>query len=582
VKAFPASGTRNKSRFQWLAAIGLLFAPQCALMHADTSRDGGRNLSVLLFSTRRLTSVTLAPLSTSAWISACASCAHEPFTAPVELKGTKEVFAGGKLMVTDEESHEQKSAAGLWHLKSDHAGVDVVLTLPSERYVAAVLNAETVRDEAPEALQAMAIVARTYALNGRHFSAAAGHLSADLCDSTECQAMRLGAVSSSIEDAVLATAGETLWFGGSRAKVFFSEHCGGVTEDAAVLWPRLHGVAYLQSHADPYCLRRGSAAWHTEISLTELASVASQQGWQLPRLLVSVQVSRRSRSKRALQVVFSGSGGHTSMLSASALRLGVGRALGWNRIRSDRYEVALRGGMLVFDGRGYGHGAGLCQIGASEMAAEHKSAREILAFYFPGTVVRIGPDDDGWQVTHASSLIVRSTQGESPIEVEKLEKTWQEALRRFPSHKSLTPQITFALSTELFRQMTSQPGWALASTQGARIVMQPAAVLNRAGSDTGKVLLHEMLHVLVEAEASDRVPLWLREGMVEELSGEAAGSSETMPAEALDAALVNAASWSASERAHHVAGWRVHRLAEHYGMSTLRGWLVSGVPPGVV
>ncbi len=248
----------RRSPLKWLGMIACVSVFSCIPLRADALRDGGRDVSVLLFSTHKLTAVTLTPLSSKTWISACATCVRQSLSAPLELKGRKELFAGGKLKITDKESRDEKSATGLWHLRSNDDGIDVVLTLPSERYVAAVLNAETMGDEAPEALRALAIVARTYALNGSHFSAPSPHLSADLCDSTECQAMRTGPVSTAIESAVRDTAGETLWFEGRRAEVFFSEHCGGMTEDAATVWPRLHGATYLPSHADPYCLRRGN------------------------------------------------------------------------------------------------------------------------------------------------------------------------------------------------------------------------------------------------------------------------------------------------------------------------------------
>jgi stage II sporulation protein D len=585
VKRYPQSRVVSfgvkRSRLKWFGAIAILSIFSFVPLRGNDLSDGGRDVSVLLFSTHKLTAVTLTPLTNNTWISACAACVRKAMTVPVEFKGTKELFVGGKLKVIDEESREEKSATGLWHLRSDDDGIDVVLTLPSERYVAAVLNAEAMSDEPPEALRAMAIVARTYALNGSHFSAPPPHLSADLCDSTECQAIRLGPLSTAIENAVHDTAGETLWFQGRRAEVFFSEHCGGKTEDGTTVWPRLHGATYLVSHADPYCLRRGTAAWHTEVSLAELASIASRQRWQLPEPLLSARVAERSRSNRVLRVSFSGGSPHSTIIGANALRLGIDRALGWNRIRSDQYEVALRGGMLIFDGRGYGHGVGLCQMGATEMASEHKAAEEILGFYFSGAVVRIGPDDNGWRVTQTSSLTIRSAQTDSPVKSKTVETIWREANQRFPAHKTLHPEITFAPSTELFRQMTSQPGWVLASTSGAQMVLQPAGVLNRAGSNTSKVVLHEMLHVLVESEASDRAPLWLREGIVEELSGEAGASGGKISAEAIDSALRNAASWSESDRAHRAAASRVHMLAARYGMSTLRGWLTSGVPPEI-
>ena len=62
----------------------------------------------------------------------------------------------------------------------------------------------------------------------------------------------------------------------------------------------------------------------------------------------------------------------------------MGRALGWNTVRSDRLEVAVNNGRLMFEGSGEGHGVGLCQRGADQMGMEGHGYREILAFYFPG------------------------------------------------------------------------------------------------------------------------------------------------------------------------------------------------------
>ena len=84
----------------------------------------------------------------------------------------------------------------------------MLLTLPSENYVMAALNGEAAPDEPMASLKAMAISMRTFALEnaGRH--RAEGF---DLCDSTHCQALRLGKVRPEVERAVRETAGETLW-----------------------------------------------------------------------------------------------------------------------------------------------------------------------------------------------------------------------------------------------------------------------------------------------------------------------------------------------------------------------------------
>src|ERR1019366_8796945 len=93
-------------------------------------------------------------------------------------------------------------------------------------------------------------------------------------------------------------------------------------------------------------------------------------------------------------------------------------------------------GALVFDGHGHGHGVGLCQEGAAEMAVEGKNAREILAFYFPGTAVRITPGDDGWQEARAGPLTLRATRRLTAERNASLEQTWGEAQRRFPPRQT--------------------------------------------------------------------------------------------------------------------------------------------------
>jgi stage II sporulation protein D len=567
-------------------AIGMLAANFPAIA-ASTGDGGGRDVSVALFSTRSLYAVTVTPLGPDAWVAPCRSCTHQPLKSSLHVSGTTEAFAGGMLRVTDDATGDTRTAAGLWHLRGSHADhrVDVVLTLPSERYVATVLNAEAAPQEPAESLRALAILARTYALNGIHFVAANGHLPAELCDSTECQAMTLGPSRPAIEDAVRATAGETLWFGMHRAEVFFSQNCGGVTEDASAVWPGLSGVPYLRSHPDPYCIRRNTAVWHAEIPLATFTGIAHAEGWQIAGGISSVRVAQRSSSHRALRVVFTGASGETTVVSASALRFGIGRALGWDRVRSDLYGLGVRNGELVFDGRGHGHGVGLCQEGAAEMAAEGKSARDILAFYFPGTDVRILREDDGWLETRLGALTLSATRPLTPERKTALVQAWSDAQKRFPPRRTLAPEIIFAPSTEVFRQLTTQPGWVLASTRGGVIVLQPEDVLHTHGQDASVTLLHEMLHVLVEAETTERTPLWLREGLVEVLAGESEPSAEladenAISANAIDSALLHADSLRESERAHRAAAALVRALIRRYGLSAVRGWLVTGVPAG--
>lgn len=565
-----------------LAIALCLFVSTATAATPLVSDTGGRDISVALFSTHAVHAVTITPVGNQAWIARCARCAHESLTAPVRLSTSGERFAGGTLRISDDTSHEALTATGLWQLRVDPPTheIEIVLTLPSERYVAAVLNAEAAPDEPTESLKALAILARTYALNGRHYTAKPGHLPADLCDSTQCQAMRLGPVSSAIEAATQSTAGETIQFGSHYAQVFFSQSCGGLTEDVSAVWPGAGSLPYLQSHADPYCLRRGPASWHAELSLSDLHQIAQAEGWHLPQNIVSAHITERSASHRALRITFSDAAGSTSILSASSLRFGIGRALGWNRVRSDAYDLGVRNGSLIFDGHGHGHGVGLCQQGATQMASDGKSNRDILAFYFPGTSVRIATTDHGWLETHAGTLTLRTTQTIPADRQASIAQIWNDARRRFPPRRALSPQIIFSPSVELFRQLTTEPGWVLATTRGQTIVMQPNSILLAHASNTDNTLLHEMLHVLVESEATPTTPLWLREGLVEVLAGEPASSS-TMPAQAIETALQHPDSLPASQSAHRAAATHVHALISRYGISAVRSWLTSGVPAGV-
>src|SRR6202011_1050228 len=67
----------------------------------------------------------------------------------------------------------------------------------------------------------------------------------------------------------------------------------------------------------------------------------------------------------------------------------VGRVLGWNVLKSSRFEVIRAGSNFTFRGSGFGHGLGLCQEGAHVMAQRGMGYQRILEKYFPGT--RIAP-----------------------------------------------------------------------------------------------------------------------------------------------------------------------------------------------
>ena len=109
-----------------------------------------------------------------------------------------------------------------------------IMEMPLERYVEAVLAGEASTFRSEEALKAMAVTARTYAvrLRGRH--ASEGY---DLCGTTHCQRLEPAKVTPRLASAVSATNGEMLWWEGKPIFAAYSRDCGGVTEDASAVWP---------------------------------------------------------------------------------------------------------------------------------------------------------------------------------------------------------------------------------------------------------------------------------------------------------------------------------------------------------
>jgi stage II sporulation protein D len=524
--------------------------------------ESARDLTVELFSAQPVTHLTATSL-------------NDPKT-PIEVDQglLKPLSLSGRFRM-QVPGEEPVVAAGKWFITSQQDRLRVLLTLPSESYVQAALNGEAADDEPMASLKAMAISMRTFALENanRHHAQGFG-----LCDSTHCQALRLGKPRPEVELAVRETAGETLWSGDQRAHIYYTQHCGGISESAAAVWPAEQASYLAGNRTDPYCLRRSHAEWHTAISLTQLSDIFRAQGWHVPSPITDIRVVRRSPEGRAELFEVTGRGA-PAQLSASSFRFAVDRQLGWNRVRSDWYTATVSGGVVDLRGKGYGHGVGLCQAGAYEMATEDKTEKEILNFYFPGTVAGITAADHGWQKTPARGWTLLTTDPAGTLLAEG-NAAWAKAQSLFagtPGGKE--PTVQEFPTTELFRQTTGEPGWTLASTRDNRVFLQPAAVRQNNGG-TGPVLLHEFLHVLVEQQAGENAPLWLREGLVEFLAGSQKEDSKLidLPVSEVNTALAHPSDAGVSRHAHQVAALMTAHLCAHYGMPAVRDFLRYGVP----
>jgi stage II sporulation protein D len=427
------------------------------------------------------------------------------------------------------------------HLVSENA----TRTISLEDYITGVVAAEGSTENEPAALQSLAIASRTYALKniGRH--AANGY---DFCSTTHCQRYisATDGVSSLIADAVQSTQGETLRDNANQvADSYFSASCGGATANVGTLWETA-APFHLRGVEDEFCVSGQHHGWTDVISTTQLQkALQSDPRTSVAGPVVDVTVYRHDATGRAQLVAIKGSRQIT--ISGWDFKIIVGRALGWNILKSSRFEIARSGSNFIFRGSGFGHGLGLCQEGAHVMAARGATYRQILSKYFPGT--RITKDASSWAAdviwrdelryspaSRTGQKSRRTLSGEQvrvsyPATVEQ--RDIESLLNEVQSHRrSLAARISAAgvmaqlppveifinETTGDFVGRTGQPPWAAGASKGSRIELQPLAVLARRNVLT-TTLRHELVHVLIDS-IGGRTPRWFAEGLAIYFAGE--------------------------------------------------------------
>ena len=383
-------------------------------------------------------------------------------------------------------------------------------TLPVERYVELAVAAESGAADSLESRKALAVVARSFALLPTH-----GHAAFDVCDSTHCQWVHWHTTREA-HAAVLATAGESLWFHGSRAEAYFHRNCGGRTAAAAEVWPRGRAAqGWLVSRPDPYCQRAGSSEWSETISREELTQALAAAGLVAPGW-TTLTVAQRGESGRAATLLIG-----DAKISTEDFRLAVGRALGWNRILSTWFEVTRQGDRFIFNGRGSGHGVGLCQAGAEQMARSGSSTARILSAYFPGTEIASQPSDNPDPIASSEHFELVYPSSQEPWVKQTLD-TLEQWRKELGAHAEILPPRVRVETWDAvgeFIRATGQPGWMAASSDGQTIAVQPLELLARKRI-LNQTLKHELTHLVVHRLRAKGVPRWFEEGLVLYMTGE--------------------------------------------------------------
>lgn len=261
-------------------------------------------------------------------------------------------------------------------------------TVAIEEYVAGCVAAELgsldlTPPAAARARDVQAILCRSYgaASVGRHASEGF-----DVCSTTHCQLYRpvpatgIGRLS---REATERTAGQVLLFADRPVRPTYHADCGGHTTTPADVWGG-DSPSYFVSSADDACPRR--PAWRVEVTLARLAEVLrTSAGIAVDGPLREVAVNRRDSSGRASWIRLAGR--QPIVIRGNDFRMAVIRGLGPSSMPSTLVDVVQRAGTVRFEGRGSGHGVGLCEAGMMARAARGDSPAAILAHYFPGTTL---------------------------------------------------------------------------------------------------------------------------------------------------------------------------------------------------
>lgn len=324
-------------------------------------------------------------------------------TGNIVLRPSKD---GGSVKVTD--GYAYRGAIEV--IPSPNAwGITVVNVVPLEQYLYGVVGKEMSPSWNREALKAQAVAARTYAVAHKDYFQKKGY---DMTDDTRSQVYSgINGEAPSIIQAVNATRGEIVTYKGRPIEALFHANGGGWTENSENVWGS--SVDYLRGVADK-TQNTQAYKWTVQTTPEQLAAklnAASKGVGQVQAIILSpltkrpMSVADRGVSGRVLTLTVKGSKGQVTLtgngfqsimgLKSTLFDFTVSTGLTPDpdvKTPSRAKEFTMRPGQQVtIYGFGWGHGLGMSQYGANEMAKEHEKDdtyyRHILQHYYTGTKI---------------------------------------------------------------------------------------------------------------------------------------------------------------------------------------------------
>ena len=322
------------------------------------------------------------------------------------------------------ERKEEQTFRGGLELMEEEGMVRAINVVPVETYLTSVISSEMCANASLELLKAHAVISRSWVLrilnhNDNHNSQLStvncqlstilrwydneAHTGFDVCADDHCQRYQ-GIIRQSnpkVMEAIEATRGQVLTYEGKICDARFSKCCGGMTEVFESCWEEVPHP-YLVAKPDPYCNTRDRRIlsqvlnnydqettdfyrWTVTYTTDELSGlIHKKSGIDFGQILDLVPIERGASGRIIrLKVV----GEKRTLVVGKELE--IRKWLSDSHLYSSAFEVEKTAEGFTLHGKGWGHGVGLCQIGAAVMGDQGIPYTEILRFYYPHTELTV-------------------------------------------------------------------------------------------------------------------------------------------------------------------------------------------------
>ena len=324
------------------------------------------------------------------------------------------------------ERKETQVFCGTLRLVVEADKIVAINELPVERYLTSVISSEMSATASLEFLKAHAVISRSWLLaqmtkrqqmekgEASFFSFIKkddemirwydreDHTIFDVCADDHCQRYQGITKQSSpaVEQAIQATRGQILAYEDEICDTRFSKCCGGQTEEFQYCWEDTP-KPYLVSFHDPYCNTNDKHilsqvlndfdqetpdfySWTVEYTQDQLSELINRKLKDDFGTIIDLIPLERGKSGRIWKLKIVG----TKKTFIIGKELEIRRTLSETHLYSSAFEVEKEGDRFILHGSGWGHGVGLCQIGAAVMGEQGKTYDEILLFYYRNAIIK--------------------------------------------------------------------------------------------------------------------------------------------------------------------------------------------------